>query len=201
MHSKGVGTRSQRFSRVLDKTDRTSRNLGLRNSLYFGSTEELLWTKDEEIWNPEESAWSSPLSMEAPKDLVPELPPADRGRRAYLFMLSAFIIEAIMWGMSYSPSSLINTIFRSMSRSHCQPCDAAFDASPSWIHALNHIKQHTKISLLIESYALSGCLSAAIIFQCPRKRSSWSEIVMHEFMQVVFQLCYKCHESPTSPAC
>jgi hypothetical protein len=39
-------------------------------------------------------------ALDVDGDLRP-LPPKDRGHRAYMFLLTAFIIEAVMWGKSY----------------------------------------------------------------------------------------------------
>jgi hypothetical protein len=99
MAQKRESMASQRLSRALDKTDRASRAIGLRTSIYVGSSFDLSWKPQEEMWSPSSDAPSeAPLKVTPIKDKTPKLPPADKGKRAYLFMLSAFIIEAIMWG-------------------------------------------------------------------------------------------------------
>lgn len=40
-----------------------------------------------------------PPTLERP---VPQLPPADRGRAAYLFLAASFVVETVVWGL---PSS------------------------------------------------------------------------------------------------
>jgi hypothetical protein len=103
MAQKRESMASQRLSRALDKTDRASRAIGLRTSIYVGSSFDLSWKPQEEMWSPSSDAPSeaplkAPLKVSQIKDKKPDIPPADKGKRAYLFMLSAFIIEAIMWG-------------------------------------------------------------------------------------------------------
>ena len=78
---------SQRLSKVLDSTDRASKVLGLRNSIYVGGPTELI-AQDDSLWSASDET----------EDVKPELPPADGGTKAFLFILSAFTIEAIMWG-------------------------------------------------------------------------------------------------------
>jgi hypothetical protein len=54
-------------------------------------------TEDRVLWqrkNVVDGKWD----LEVDADLRP-LPPKDRGYQAYMFLLTAFIIEAIMWGM------------------------------------------------------------------------------------------------------
>jgi hypothetical protein len=40
----------------------------------------------------------------------PFLPPTDRGRGAFMFMLSAFMVEAIMWGIYAFLTFFLNTL-------------------------------------------------------------------------------------------
>lgn len=37
-----------------------------------------------------------------PADATPNIPPPDRGRAAYLFLLSCFGIESLVWGFAFS---------------------------------------------------------------------------------------------------
>jgi hypothetical protein len=73
---------SQRFSRVLvlDK-----------------AIDELVQRHEEEDVRASIEAVSV-TTHEAVENAKIKLPPTDRGTQAYLFMLTAFAIEAIMWG-------------------------------------------------------------------------------------------------------
>lgn len=89
---------SQRLTKVLDNTDKAAKVLGLRHSLYVGNTIEWI--------TPEEEYSTNLGSIEHGN---PRIPPPDKGSKACLFMLSAFIIEAVMWG-KFIPISLLPTI-------------------------------------------------------------------------------------------
>lgn len=38
------------------------------------------------------------------ENLIPMLPPVDKGTEAWKFLLGSFMIEAVLWGMSFTPS-------------------------------------------------------------------------------------------------
>jgi hypothetical protein len=74
---------SQRFSRVL-VLDKAIDELVQRHE------------EEEDVRASVEAV--SVTTLEAVENAKTRLPPTDRGTQAYLFMLTAFAIEAIMWG-------------------------------------------------------------------------------------------------------
>jgi hypothetical protein len=208
MNQKRESMASQRFSRALDRTDRASRAMGIRSSIYMGSSFDLHWKKDEEDWFTTSLSSESPTiespSSEAPlrktaplkeKTKEKEPPPADKGRRAYLFMLSAFIIEAIMWGEFIVFSSLVNLMPQPQPSVFCLALSFRLHTIP-FLEAPKHRTQLSKISSL--SIFRNLCIS---ISEISLMGLSSSEGCHAWFMQVTLRPCYRCHESPYHQTC
>lgn len=60
---------------------------------------------DGHAWRQAPKKWTSKLRKTLSGRIEdPTLPPIDGGRRAWLFMFGAFIIEGFMWGLLHHPS-------------------------------------------------------------------------------------------------
>jgi hypothetical protein len=93
---------------------RLSRVLVLDRSIEFlarvNDEEQNRWTA---MWEQGQNRSFSTIVSQDEKPLKPtsNIPPPDRGSKAILFMISVFIIEAIMWGELYSFLSSTRFIF------------------------------------------------------------------------------------------